>query len=242
MCMVPTVRSGRSLRAFTMIEMLVVIGLVVVLGSLTLVIGSAIISQGKARNTEAILANLDAALTEYEAETGSNPMWTGKGSDVSNKRRMYQPASGYSRGGTIRPEVAVFLADAKGIEGVDNIIRAIPPDRLMQRVDLYEQLRLDGVESIAGMVPATDTRLTVCDAWGMEILYVHPRNTEQNPDISVGDGAAEVYGATVNNRPYFMSAGADLLYANQLTDDDRDDKAAWDNLYSYEVPDRPGVE
>lgn len=235
-------RATGSHPAFTLIEMLVVIGLVVVLGSLTLVVGSAIMTQGKVRNTQAILANLDAALTEFESETGANPAWTGKGSGVSNPRRRYWPASGYSRGGTIRPEVAVFLADAQGIEGVDSIIKAIPPDRMMPRIELYQQYAAEGQQSLTGEVRPEDTRLTVCDAWGMEILYIHPRNTENNPDIGSGDGAIEVYGSTVNDRPYFLSAGPDMYYADQLTDDERDDKAAFDNLYSYEVPDRPGIE
>jgi len=216
---------------FTLIEMLIVIGLIVVLGSLTILTGRKMIVQGRIRQTQAILENLDSALTEYEAEYKSMPVWTGdyKQGDPES----YHPAKRYKEGGTVRPEVAVFLAQAQGIEGVDNVLKAIGPEYLLDRLTIYEE----GDAPLAGEVHELDTRLSVRDSWGMEILFVHPDHTDQN--WGDDNGAVEVYGKPVSNRPYFMSAGPDLRYADQLDDDPRDDHAGWDNLYSYEVPDRP---
>lgn len=218
--------------AFTLMELMIVIGLVIVLTSLTIVVGKSVIGQGKIRHTEVILQNLDSILTEYEAEIGSMPTWNPDAYIEAGKFTT-------SGGGIVRPEAAVLIAEVRGITGVDNILKAIPPDNVVPRNQIYENLVHEGTYTSSDINNniSADNRLSVTDAWGMEILYVHPNDTVAvtGEGIDNFDG----YGTPVSNRPYFISAGPNMLFAEQLSPDTRDDDAAWDNLYSYEVPDRP---
>ncbi len=228
--------------AFTLIELLVVISVVALLVSLTLVVGSSVTRNAQVRQTRDVLSILDGILTDYIAEYGGIPPFTG-GPDAPGPTdsRQYSPADA-DEGGSIRPEVAVFLAQARGLQGAEAMIARIPEKFLLNRGDLYAE---NGDDPLFGSLGAARIdrerqlrRVTVADAWGMEILYVHPANRDDV--VGNGDGAVEVYGEPANDRPYFLSAGADNhFYLDENGVDPAGDPYRKDNLYSYESVKRP---
>ena len=72
--MIPSLRAstictrgaGRTRRAFTLLEILVVIGIIVIVASLVLAVSSSVARAGEIRKTEAALATLNSAVEEYE--------------------------------------------------------------------------------------------------------------------------------------------------------------------------------
>lgn len=90
----------RASRAFTIIEMLVVIGIVVVLVSLLLVAVNAAARTGQAANTQALMGSIKQALARFRSDVGYLPPVLGVGpeepsdpTDTGNHdlRRLYDP-------------------------------------------------------------------------------------------------------------------------------------------------------
>lgn len=183
---------GRAKRAFSLIEMLIVIGLVILLASITVVVGQSVIAKSKIDQCRQLLSTLDATLTEYQAERGGIPPFV---------LRAYVPPDGLSSNASkSRREVAVYLDQVKGFTGIDKQLGTIDSSFLVKRQQIFADLA--GYQ-YAGTL-TDDVRPSVRDPWGMEILYIHPN--AQN------DVAFRVLGKPVNERPYFMSAGPDEEY------------------------------
>ena len=229
--------TGASVRrGFTLIEMMVVIGLVGLLLTITIMVTQGVVAQSKVRQCRELLAGLDSLITEYESEYGSMPSF--------NKDLFSQPKDGES--GEVRPEVATFLEQVHGLAGADRIIAGWPTQYLMKRNDYYGQV---GTNSIfAGSIddrnpldansPNGDDRLTLADPWGMEILYIHPRDKM----ATIGKNAPHNfagYGTPVNDRPYFISAGPDRIFYDKDITVANEDSHRKDNIYSYEGVERP---
>jgi len=227
-----TIPAGRKARSgFTMVELLVVIAIIGVLITLTVTVGRGVIEQGKVRQTMDILRALDALLTEYNTEYQSMPPYTADAKGATNPLR-YIPPTGNSAQNTsaVFPESAVLIAQVQGMKGADSILAALPTESLMKRTELYAAAAKDGMTQYAGeitelpgVVPA---RTSVADAWGMEVLYIHPDNTVAVSGLS--GGQFKGYGRASGDRPYFMSAGPDFKY------DTLDD-----NVYSLDTIEKP---
>jgi len=89
----------RFRRGFTMIEMMVVIGLIGLLLTITVMVTQGVVGQSKVRQCRELLAGLDSLLTEYESEYGSMPSF--------DSNLFSEPNNGEA--GEVRPEVATFL-------------------------------------------------------------------------------------------------------------------------------------
>src|SRR5947209_1321100 len=59
--------------AFTLIELLIVIGIITLLIAISVVVGTKVVSSGKGRATEGIIKALDMTLTDYVDSQGSLP-------------------------------------------------------------------------------------------------------------------------------------------------------------------------
>ena len=64
------VANRRSLRGFTLVELVVVVGIIIALLSLVLAVSTLLIQQNEARQLEAAFANLSSAVQEYEQAVG----------------------------------------------------------------------------------------------------------------------------------------------------------------------------
>ena len=230
-------KSARA--AFTMIEMITVIGIVGLLLTITVLTARGVLGQAKVRQCKQVLDSLDSLLTTYQTEYGSMPPLD----------EMYvMPKS--NENGKIRPEPAGFIELVRGLGTADQILASLPVDTLLPRNVYYSTDPSDddyedsaqgrGLGIFAGTVNANDERLTVIDPWGIEFVYVHPRNLE----ATVGDGVSGFagYGIPSNERPYFVSAGPDLTFYQDDEDVASDDQTRKDNVYSYEAVARPDRE
>jgi len=209
-----------AVRAFSLIEMLIVIGLVVLLASITVVVGRSVIAKAKIDQCRQILQTLDATLTEYQADKGAIPPFVAR-AYLPPLRSQNEPSPAPNR--RLWREIAVYLEQVKGYSGIDKQLGTIDATFLVERLQIYDDL--EGYGYAGGHVEPTDDPRwllpSVRDPWGMEILYIHPHADNEN--------SFRVFGKPLNERPYFMSAGPDGVY-----------ETLEDNVYSYEVV-KPGA-
>ena len=159
--------------AFTMVELLVVIGIIGLLVGLSLVVGSQVMGGAKVRATEETLRVLDQALQEYINAEGDNPppIYEVPGSNavfpVADARDMTNaftpPAgSGGLPGHQMLNSVGFFYAQASKVSAAKAVLDNLPA----RYVRMYDP---DGTGT--GDQPSL---MTVFDAWGRPIRYVHP--------------------------------------------------------------------
>ncbi|HYE63845.1 MAG TPA: prepilin-type N-terminal cleavage/methylation domain-containing protein [Phycisphaerales bacterium] len=160
-------------RAFTLIELLVVVGIIGVLVGLTLFVGTQVVGGGKQRTTQQIIQVLDQAMQTYITSTGDNPTAIYVHRDpagtltyfpIGDVRDMTTNAVAvpgeFPGGHPMVNAVGMFYEEARTKPEVSKILDKIP----QQYVRMYD---IDGT----GPQPAL---LTVFDAWGKPIRYVHP--------------------------------------------------------------------
>lgn len=71
------VRRRQAVRAFTLLELIIVVGVIIVLLGLTLGVGSMVAAQSENRQLRATMTIVDAALAEFEAQTGRKIVFQG---------------------------------------------------------------------------------------------------------------------------------------------------------------------
>lgn len=81
----------RRYTAFTLIELIVVIGIIIVLASLVLATSGYVTKKGQRSRAEAEIAALSAALESYKADNGIYPRTTS--SDALDAKLIYDPAN-----------------------------------------------------------------------------------------------------------------------------------------------------
>lgn len=176
-----TQRAART-RAFTLVELLVAIGIVVLLVALTLGVGSSVANAGRKRSTEAALQVLDQTLDRYIEVTGGLPpalvevppnRLAGGGNPVRPGVRQFFPLiDGVALvDGDLEPinSVGLYLVATEGVSGVQDILAGLD-QRYFREVELVNEAR--------GQAQSVNPRPrlpTVFDAWGNPIRVVHPR-------------------------------------------------------------------
>lgn len=250
-------------RGFTLIELLVVIGIISVLIGVSLAIGPRVLDGQRTSATKNVLASLDRMLDEVVDSAGGVPPYNPFDyAGVPGARLGPRPDSpptgpeefGESDSEHVRfPAAGVFVNQAQGVGQADAILAGIAPKFIVttQRdapleTGPGEPGSEEGVEPfIPNILDAWATRTEWDSPWpqlgNTLVLYVHPRNLL----------AQRLYGRCVNDRPYFMSAGADRLYGStaqisrrggvttQLGETDANlvpaaVAALADNIYSYQ--------
>ncbi len=237
----------RSAKGFSLVEMTVVIGLIVLLAGLTLSGSAAVLRHSEQRQTRTVLAQLDTAITEWELHADRKLSWLQVPPDSFadyNARDVHSNT----------PEVLIITEIFDVVmrsATIRKMIAGIDPEFVYQYNDdtapwLDEQSEKGQVnDRFLGSV-------TVLDAWGTPIYATHPGRvwTEgdlegpykhyPDPDGTIRTYNEENYGIAPNRRIVFVSAGPDGLFGTpdefpDLSGDvltDARDEASMDNIYS----------
>ena len=235
-----------TMRAFTLIELLIVITIIAILVALVIASSLGVAQRQQKRATANMLQALDRALDEYKLANGAFPIYSIAAYDTvpgPDNAPVVFPASAGGDGKlhAARPDAAVFIKQVQGFGEVDSILQNIPSRFMRVTIDP------DGDDTQRDVTPS------IVDVWAepnwplpdngtdlfpirqqQVVYYIHPENLL----------AQALYGQCVNGRPYFMSAGVDRKYGlafdlpKQAGESDATFKARIegylkDNVYSY---------
>lgn len=250
---------------FTLIELIVVVGVIAVLAAIVLAIGPRVLGGQKESGTKSMLSALDRVYEEFLASNGgAQPRFDvndyagvpgpdfalsgdAKNEDVDSANdeafSTYPTSGGSARDYPRFPDASVFLRQSLAAGVGESTLTAFAARSVVTTVT---------PDDPSAPADETDQTPTLLDMWGpndeawtegyplllgVPILFVHPSNLL----------AQEMYGRCLNGRAYFMSAGEDRLYGatNQLSRDGtrvstdpevmRAVQALKDNLYSTPV-------
>ncbi len=167
-------RSDRRL-AFTMVEILLVVGIIAILAVLALTVGNKVAGSAKVTATKKRLDQLDAALAAYfKAKGGYPPAFVldpRKGPLQTQNMGIPIVDGQYGSNTANSPTlntVGLFLLQSKGLPEVEKAVSTLGSDAL-------KEVDPDSQGSAVSPDFAKQPRLlTVLDAWGNPIRYVHP--------------------------------------------------------------------
>jgi prepilin-type N-terminal cleavage/methylation domain-containing protein len=174
-----TQRSGHSTRrprAFTLIELLIVVGILALLLAISVVVGSRIVGSGKQRVTEGILKALDTSLSEYIHSEGHNPpALVTDPRDNTHVIPVADAALPPDPAPQTPPQapptlnsVGLYLLQAKSVPAAESAVQGIDP-KYLRTYDPDSQ-GMNGAFA-QDKQPAL---LSAFDGWGNPIRYVHP--------------------------------------------------------------------
>ncbi len=231
----------RHARGFTLVEMTIVIGIVILLAGLTLAVTVSVVQGSEVRQTELTIRLLDAAIQEWEAQADRQVTFgiDGQPYDQFEVYEIRQPDNGAPDESELvtRKLMAILLRS----QGSKQILAQINP----------EFTRFDKVDHDDDGTADVET-LIVTDAWGNPLAAVLPGRVwvnddfgnfdyVRNPDGTIQTETEEFCGIANNRVICFVSAGPDGELGNLHPDANEDaHKLAQDNLYSY-IPAPPQV-
>ena len=180
-----TVHRPAPARAFTLVELLVVIAIIAIIATIALVVGSRVAAGGKVRATESILATLETVFESYQSQSQSAapslftlrqpsaagsvtfPIFDGRNRD----RNFATPAAQFDvDNDPAQPSLTLFLlAAAEKIE-LDPLLKSIDSAFIERRtVNAFGWVNNAGIAQ-----PQPVTGLVIKDGFGQPIRYVHP--------------------------------------------------------------------
>ncbi|MCZ6837500.1 MAG: type II secretion system protein [Planctomycetota bacterium] len=233
-------------RAFTLVEMLIVIGIIVLLASLTLMTVAGFTRRSEVQSTQNVMTILDSALKEWELNADRKLSY-GKPGEPSDLDEVYDIDQADIEDQAHFDETIVIL--------VDLLDRSQDSRSILANIDAQFLLKLDDPHTAPIEVDESDKVLGIRDAWDKSIRVVFPgrlfdESVNNEPyvydenDKTIRTAMETMHGVAVNRSIYFTSAGPDGKWGNlhldvqsdSFTTDQRDDvDDAADNLYSYDV-------
>lgn len=233
-------RSNRG--GFTLIELVVVIGIMLLLLGLTLSVGVAVRTQSEIRETENTMRLLDTAMQEWEQSADRRLTWWQQLADDPSMRERSDIHSDTPEELIITEMLDVITRPNQ----IKQMIAQIAPDFVYTYQEgvvppWMEDQDLLQLEDFLGSI-------TVLDAWGLPIYATHPgrlwKDSDGNPpyvfpqneDGTIQTYNERTYGVSPNRQVVFVSAGPDGEFGDMSEADDSDAfKLTNDNLYSYPV-------
>lgn len=157
-------------RAFTLIEMLIVVGIIAILMSIVLFIGVGVRNSSKKQFTLTGISMLDKSLVEYVAAEGDAippPIhaFTDRASNVTSVFAAADAKAGSA--GPLINSVGWYIKQSESVPGARSSIKS--NDQRMFRQYSTEQIG-------GSSETVTEPELaTVFDGWGNPVRYVHPK-------------------------------------------------------------------
>lgn len=189
-------------RAFSLIEMMVVIGIIVLLAALTIGVVSVLSRGSETRATENSLELLTMAYEEWKSAA---------------ERDLSYGVNGQPQAGVVYdvPQDTV-PGNANDHEPTDLLLAAISKSAAAK--DILANISTDQLKQHS----PTDTEITLLDAWGTEVITVFPGRIwvvgdtyAKDADGTIRTEFENVYGVCVNRRVRFVSAGPDGRFGNR---------------------------
>lgn len=209
---------------FTLVEMVIVIGIIVLLVGLTVAVLGTLTRSSETRRTEDALKLIDTAYQEWK--------------NLSERDVTYGIANNPTAGVVYDITQDIAPGDADDHEATDELIGRLLKNA--QAKDILANINATMLKQHAG--PGLET--TLLDAWDTEVVTVFPGRLwnsatdgaiPKDEDGTIRTEFEQAFGICVNRRVRFVSAGPDGRFGNLAfgspTQADYDD--AKDNLYSY---------
>ncbi len=205
--MTPRTRGG-----FTLVEVVVVIGIILFLVGLTLSVSVAVIEKSEIQQTETVLQILDTAVKEWELTADRKLSWGTDGNPLGSVYDVHP----------IPTTLEVFVIS----EILNTVIRPASVKQAIAQIDpdfvhtyepgppyppwIDEPLEEQQHARFVGS-------LTILDAWGTPIYATHPGSVDAisppaNPDGTIQTYNEFTYGVAQNRQSVFVSAGPDQLF------------------------------
>ncbi len=197
-----TSRAARA-RAFTLLEIMIVIGVILTLMTLVLGVGSALLRNAEKSQVESAMAIMESALNEYEAQMGRQLTFNGAW-NAGGTQQVFPPGIAQATGDTLfdirdpgppgGTGAAMWAGRARGagvfavnllrqLDAVRPILSGISPALLRPEPNTpdYPARNLGGIG--AGLYvpsakqvagPRDSTRAELVDPWGNRIAFVFP--------------------------------------------------------------------
>ncbi len=226
----PRFSSIHRRRGFTLIELTVVIGIILLLVGLVVAAGVGVVKQQSVSQTQNSLEILNSAYTEWKRLSGRDITFGIDGIPGGTARYDVQDPDVWSENTQLNVTREVLFILARSSQ-VQEILAQLSDDQIKQFDHDSNQL--------------TPQYLDVLDSWDRPILFVPPGrawvNGVDDPALRDTDGtvrheAEQVLGAASNRSGFFVSAGPDQVFGNVFASADTAARTqAEDNIYSTEV-------
>ena len=210
-------------RAFTLVEMTIVIGIIILLAGLTLAVSVSVVQGSEVRQTELTIRLLDAAVQEWQAQSDRQVTY---GIDGEPPPFPGAPPPQYEIQQDDPQATRMFLTIIERSAAARDILAQIDPEFVRQVED-------DNDPQIK--------HLEILDAWGNALAIVMPGRLWVSSDAYTRDDdgtiqtpTEQICGVASNRQICFVSAGPDDRLGDLTQPADSDEfKQAQDNLYSY---------
>lgn len=215
-------------RGFTLIELTVVIGIILLLVGLVVAAGVGVVKRQSVSQTQNALNILNSAYTEWKRLSGRDITFGIDGQPVANARYEVQDP-GVATEQNMRTVTRQVMYLMGRTPQVQEILAQLSDDQIKQTTITY-----------AGQNVST---WDVFDSWDRPIFFVPPGrpwasgDTEpRDTDGTLRHSFEQVLGIAPNQSGYFLSAGPDQTFGNAFASADTQARTqSEDNIYSAEV-------
>lgn len=195
-------------RAFTIVELLIVVVIIALLASIGLYVGRQVAEGGKVRATQNTLQILDQVLNEYQTAKSGSKVPAALIDGIGNDYPMFDGrVAGFPFTETdpprVNPSLSIFLAHARTEAGaVDQALSKIDPKYVERTSAIQTSWGSPALPNNVGPIPG----IIIKDGWGRPIRFVHPElkggwGPGYHKDVASTSASTFV---PVVNRPYFV--------------------------------------